>query len=261
MKTTNNFLRLLAAVLLVSSFVTMGFPSGGQSVVAQSTSKPALQIPPPETQGSKISSDLQDAFDHAPERLVRVIVDTTPSPTSSAFFKLRARISEMGGTVIRSLNGGQTTSVEIAASALQALASDNGVKYICPDRATQVAGHLETTTGAAAARSYGTTATGTIDGNGVGIAILDSGIYSAHHSFQTGRVVASVDFTGEGRTDDPFGHGTHVAAVAAGNSHVSAGAYTGVAPRAKLINVRVLDSLGRGSLSTTIAGIDWCIAN
>src|SRR6185436_13501853 len=62
-------------------------------------------------------------------------------------------------------------------------------------------------------------------------------------------------------TDDPFGHGTHVAAVAAGNSHVSDGAYTGIAPRAKLINVRVLDSQGRGSLSNTIAGIEWCIAN
>src|SRR6185295_2384852 len=99
-----------------------------------------------------------------------------------------------------------------------------------------------------------------LDGHGVGIAILDSGIYTAHHSFN-GRVVASIDFTGEGRTDDPYGHGTHVASMAAGNNHVSAGSYTGIAPEANLVNVRVLDSQGRGSASNTIAGIDWCIAN
>ena len=73
--------------------------------------------------------------------------------------------------------------------------------------------------------------------------------------------MANVDFTGEGRTDDPYGHGTHVASIAAGNNHVANGAYTGIAPGAKIINVRVLNSLGAGSTSNAIAGIDWCIAN
>jgi serine protease AprX len=159
------------------------------------------------------------------------------------------------------LNEGKSAAIEISARFIRDLEADTAVKFISLDRPTQVTGHLEVTTGAAIARTYGTSTTGTIDGRGIGIAVLDSGVYSAHHSFNTGRVVASVDFTGEGRTDDPYGHGTHVAAIAAGNNHVANGAYTGIAPAAKIINVRVLNSLGAGSMSDAIAGIDWCIAN
>src|SRR5205814_4772575 len=39
------------------------------------------------------------------------------------------------------------------------------------------------------------------------------------------------------------------------------GAYTGIAPAANLISVRVLNSQGQGSVSAAIAGINWCIAN
>src|SRR6185295_12606676 len=250
MKTTNKVLKLLTVGLLLSSFVVMNFSSRGSWVVAASNS-----------QRSKISADLETAVADSPNGKMHVIIDTKPSLNSNAFGKLMVRIGEMGGIVSRSLNDNKTAAVQIVASSIPDLASDNAVRYISLDRQTQVAGHLETTTGAVIARNYGTWATGAIDGNGVGIAILDSGIFTAHHSFSFDRVVASIDFTGEGRTDDPFGHGTHVAAVAAGNSHVSDGAYTGIAPRAKLINVRVLDSQGRGSLSNTIAGIEWCIAN
>src|SRR5207247_10514745 len=127
--------------------------------------------------------------------------------------------------VFRNRNKGKSLSVQIPASSVVTLSADNAVKYISLDRKTQVTGHLETTTGAEDARYLGTDDTGTIDGSGIGIAILDSGIYAAHHAFY-GNVVASVDFTGEGITEDPYGHGTHVASMAAGNSHVSLGAYT-----------------------------------
>ena len=219
---TKMVLKLLTAALLVSSFVIVNFPYGGRAVLAS-----------PNPQGPNVSSDLQDAISNDPESVVRVIVDTRPAPGSNAYSRLMARIVEMGGIVMRSLNSGKTAAVQIAASAIGELASDNGVKYVSLDRATQATGHLETTTGAAAARNYGTSSTGPIDGYLVGIAILDSGIYAAHHSFTSGRVVASVDFTGEGRTDDPYGHGTHVATIAAGNNHVSS-AYTGIAPWAQL---------------------------
>jgi subtilisin family serine protease len=104
-----------------------------------------------------------------------------------------------------------------------------------------------------------------LNGTGIGIAILDSGIYTSHHSLRSStyqsRVVANVDFTGEGTTADLDGHGTHVASLAAGNSDISYGSYTGIAPAANLINVRVLNSQGQGSTSGVIAGIDWCVSN
>src|ERR1044072_4201900 len=67
-------------------------------------------------------------------------------------------------------------------------------------------------------------------GTGSGIAVLDSGIDGHHASFLNKsngtRVVYNEDFTGEGRTDDPYGHGTHVASLAAGNGRISNGEFT-----------------------------------
>src|SRR6185369_2297190 len=125
-------------------------------------------------------------------------------------------------------------------------------------------GHIAHTTGTDNVRSLSND--GALDGSGVGIAILDSGIYGAHTSFtdtQTGlsRIVVNIDFTGEGRTDDPYGHGTHVASAAAGNGLISKGEYIGIAPRAKLVNLRVLNSVGIGSVSNVLAAFNWLMSN
>src|SRR4030095_16027425 len=73
--------------------------------------------------------------------------------------------------------------------------------------------------------------------------------------------VLSRDFTGENRTDDVYGHGTHVASIAAGNNQIGNGAYTGIAPNARLISLRVLDSQGTGSTSNLLAALDWILVN
>ncbi len=100
-------------------------------------------------------------------------------------------------------------------------------------------------------------------GAGVGIAIVDSGI--ASHTALDSRVVAHVNLvsTEPGVTGDPFGHGTHIAGIAAGNrtasAFVTAAFNGGSAPAARLIDVRVLDSNGSGLTSDVIAGIDWAV--
>ena len=92
--------------------------------------------------------------------------------------------------------------------------------------------------------------------------MLDSGIDSKHKSFATtGKIKFSKDFTGENRTDDPWGHGTHVAAIAAGDGAPTGGAYEGIAPAANLVNLRVLNSQGIGRVSGVLAALDWLIAN
>src|SRR6185369_9131263 len=75
------------------------------------------------------------------------------------------------------------------------------------------------------------------------------------------RVIASVDFTGEGRTDDPYGHGTHVASIAAGNGRISSAEFTGIAPNANLVNLRVLNSTGTGNVSSVLSALDWVLSN
>lgn len=97
-------------------------------------------------------------------------------------------------------------------------------------------------------------------GEGVMIAILDTGIDDSHPDL-LGKVVMKKSFvSGEDETDRN-GHGTHCASLAAGEGIVYDGAYRGVAPDAKLINAKVLDSGGSGSTSGIIEGMEWAINN
>lgn len=104
-----------------------------------------------------------------------------------------------------------------------------------------------------------------LTGAGVRVAVLDSGV--AAHPDLLGRIVASVDLTGSDwrvsstPLGDPGGHGTHVAGLIAGNGTRSGGAYTGVAPGADIVSVRVLDASGSARLSTVLHGIQWVLAN
>ena len=68
------------------------------------------------------------------------------------------------------------------------------------------------------------------------------------------------DFTG-GDGQDRFGHGTHVAAIIAGQAGKTAETqdYRGIAPGAYLLNLRVLGDDGSGTASDVIEAIDWTI--
>ena len=56
---------------------------------------------------------------------------------------------------------------------------------------------------------------------------------------------------------DPYGHGSHVAAVAAGAGNYQSPESGGIAPGADLYDVRVLDERGIGNMADVLAGIDW----
>ncbi|HLO01723.1 MAG TPA: S8 family peptidase [Symbiobacteriaceae bacterium] len=99
-----------------------------------------------------------------------------------------------------------------------------------------------------------------LTGAGVTIAFVDTGIYP-HPDLRT-RLVGWIDLV-RGRLNpyDDNGHGTHVAGCAAGDGSSSGGRYRGMAPRALLVGVKVLDRLGAGRLSVMLTGIDWVIRN
>ncbi|MFI1166862.1 S8 family peptidase [Streptomyces sp. NPDC020801] len=87
-------------------------------------------------------------------------------------------------------------------------------------------------------------------GRGVTVYVIDTGIRITHEDFG-GRASYGWDFV----DDDPGagdgnGHGTHVAGTIAGTA-------CGVAKKASLVAVRVLDNRGSGTTSQVIAGIDW----
>ncbi len=98
-------------------------------------------------------------------------------------------------------------------------------------------------------------------GDGVRVAVIDTGIDSDHPELR-GAVAGgwnAVDPKNRDSYKDDQGHGTHVAGTIAAAKN-GAGV-VGVAPKAKLFAVKVLDADGNGSFSDVIAGIDWCAKN
>lgn len=91
-------------------------------------------------------------------------------------------------------------------------------------------------------------------GKGQTIAVIDSGIHP--HPDLKDKIVGWVDLKdGQPKPMDTFGHGTHVAGIAAGTGAKSAGTVKGVAPDADLVGVRIT------SVAEAIKGIQWVIEN
>ena len=101
-------------------------------------------------------------------------------------------------------------SAELPLSKIRELAQSEEVEYISPDRETSASGHLETTTGTAQIRallSGGITTN--LNGDGIGIAVIDSGVDKRHrlHDSSTDEhtgIVYTKDFTGENSSKDPY---------------------------------------------------------
>ena len=85
--------------------------------------------------------------------------------------------------------------------------------------------------------------------------IIDTGIYQ-HADLN---VVKHVNFTRDGKNRDCYGHGTHVAGIAAARDNDRA--VVGVAPGTPLTGVKVLNCDGAGSHSSVLKGVDWVTAN
>jgi subtilisin family serine protease len=131
-------------------------------------------------------------------------------------------------------------------------------------------------------------------GKGIVWAVLDSGIDARHPHFKLHGNLAldppleAFDFTGEGNTTgDPNGHGTHVAGIIAGAKKTASASggdkksrgqiraavrsrnedgntsyrtekldsISGMAPKCKLVNMRVLDAKGDGEVSSVMAAL------
>jgi serine protease AprX len=97
------------------------------------------------------------------------------------------------------------------------------------------------------------------DGTGVTVAVLDTGIIQSPDFGN--RILATVDFTHEADGVDRFGHGTHMAGIIAGSGAQSGGKWSGVAPDANLVSVKVAPADGSTDVSVVIAGLQWIIAN
>ncbi|HEX5202978.1 MAG TPA: type VII secretion-associated serine protease mycosin [Actinoplanes sp.] len=98
------------------------------------------------------------------------------------------------------------------------------------------------------------------NGAGVTVAVIDSGVDSTHPDL-TGQVLPGLDLVdpkGDGDTD-LVGHGTTVSAIIAGRGDDQAGV-VGIAPKAKILPVRVLDEENRYDDAIIVAqGVRWAV--
>jgi serine protease AprX len=90
-------------------------------------------------------------------------------------------------------------------------------------------------------------------GKGIGVCVIDSGIYSHEDLTITGW--KDLSMAGKENNYDPFGHGTQVSGIIGGSGKASQGKIKGVAPDVNLIGVRIT------SVSEAIKGLQWAIEN
>ena len=97
-------------------------------------------------------------------------------------------------------------------------------------------------------------------GKGIGVAILDTGIYP-HIDFDS-RICAFADFIAHKKVPyDDNGHGTCVAGILAGSGRASMGKYKGMAPGSRIAALKVLDRFGNGNKEDVLQAFRWILQN
>jgi subtilisin family serine protease len=195
-----------------------------------------------------------------------------PSGTTQVIVRL-APGAGLPGTWQQYVRGARLTSInavvlQLPNALLPAVDTLPEVVSAHHDRPAWAADYLSTrSTGASVVQqAYGFT------GRGVGVAVIDSGITPWHddltptsggtYPYGSQRVSTFVDLV-NGRTlpYDDHGHGSHVSGIILGNGADSLGRQVGIAPEAALVSLKVLDSQGKGTISTIISALDWVAAN
>jgi serine protease AprX len=212
---------------------------------------------------SKISPDLLPLLAN-PSNQVNVIVQyNNPPQTCSAGGLLGlgglvcSVVSIVGGVVKTVFTLLNAVAATLSAGSVINLSNQSNVAYISLDRSLNAT--LDYSTAAVNAPYAWTSG---LNGSGIGIAVIDSGIYP--HPDVKSRIVYRQSFIG-GTLYDDYGHGTHVAGIAAGNGSESSVAgsfrtFRGVAPNANLLDLRVLDKNGVSSDSVVLAAIEKAVA-
>lgn len=195
---------------------------------------------------------------------------------STAMAGVGARVQALGGRMVHRLTAIGAAIVRLPENTAPALARTAGVRGVTRDSGVQLLGstynassdagsmyNVAQVTGARKAWAAGTT------GSGVDVALIDSGVTPVAGLNAAGKVVNGPDLSFESQNADTryldtFGHGTFMAGIIAGTDGTTTNgslsdAYTGMAPDARLISLKVADAHGNTDVSQVIAAIDWVV--
>jgi subtilisin family serine protease len=234
------------AVLLLTLIAAAAFSWASSTTLAQESTT----LVPEQT----TTPELTPARDVIPGQYIIVLKEDIRDPTAVAREHARGYGAQVLHTYQHALNG---YAARIADQRLDEVLAEERVGYVEPDqRAYATAQTLPWGINRVDADLSSTKA-----GNGSGavskvnVYIIDTGIYQ-HADLN---VIEHVNFARDGKNRDCYGHGTHLAGIAAARDNDRA--VVGVAPGASLIGVKVLDCDGAGSLSSVLKGVDWVTAN
>ena len=178
---------------------------------------------------------------------------------------VRTAVAAHHGNVTRDLWIVSGVAADVPAAEIAALAAAPGITHVSSDVAVEIQAAQPSPLHAASAvysKVVGADrlwAEG-IDGEGVTVAVVDTGV--ARVADLSGRVVGGVDLSGGGDPyEDEFGHGTFVAGLIAGNGASSGGQYKGVAPRAKIVSIKIAGADGASDVSHVLAAMQWAVSN
>ena len=197
---------------------------------------------------ARLSKDLEARLATGSTGATSVIISGTETTIQSL-------AQRYGATIKKLLRGGAV--FEVTGDQLDALSSDPSVAHLSGDvrvqrmiaTATEATGAPQVWQGIAGLRGF--------TGQGVGVAVIDSGVAGEHVAIRR-HLVEALDLTAKkGTAADRFGHGTHVAGIIAGTDET--GDYSGVAPGAHIVSLKVLGPEGSGDTSDVINAIDWAI--
>jgi thermitase len=93
----------------------------------------------------------------------------------------------------------------------------------------------------------------------INIAILDTGVDLDHPDLAS-KIISNVNFSSSPTVDDVYGHGTHVAGIAAAMTNNGIGV-AGLGYSSTIMNVKVLNDDGMGAYSWLASGIIWAVDN
>ncbi|NYJ06836.1 S8 family serine peptidase [Petropleomorpha daqingensis] len=108
-------------------------------------------------------------------------------------------------------------------------------------------------------------------GQGVDVAVVDSGVVPVDGLNGSGKIVYGPDLTQEAGTPtqnlDTYGHGTHMAGIIGGRdasattTSGNSSDFVGMAPDSRIVSIKVADAKGQTDVSQAIAAIDWVVEN
>jgi serine protease AprX len=218
---------------------------------------------------------------HAAPRMVSVIVRAHPGEVAAA----DQLVTSLGGRVDQQIALINSVVADVPATALPALSDSPDVAQVTSNASLHLLGSTFSATGASYNPATDVDSMYNVEamdgahaywdagytGQGVGVALIDSGVAPVDGLDTPGKVIYGPDLSSEARNSslrnlDTFGHGTHMAGIIAGlDSEVSSVSssdstdFMGMAPNSQIVSLKVANALGQTNVSQVLTAINWVV--